>query len=431
VKGLLIAAVLFPIAGCIVGRRPLSEIFLFGVGIVGAAMFVLGVLHVPFAIGIAIVLVAGPLTRRFAPPSPGGRGAEGWAALLPLGEGGRRPDEGRVAMVIAIIPLLLIAIPAAIIPLNDFDGRAFWLLKAKALANERTINGPFFHNEVVDDPRNQYPLLLPLDAATIMMIAGEDDDRQVRALYFFTFAAFVFYVARRINPWCAAVLAWTPQFLVSNEGGVLTAYSDIAIAAFVACAFFELLDGKSPLRFGAWLAFLILTKNEGLPIAIVLGLIGIASFHREIVRAIGPPAIAAIALFAWRSGIPKTDEEDYFRLLPTLPSRLNRLGPAIVESSKHFFAVSSWGFVWIAVWIAIAILIWRKEWRAPAVVISICAVYLGAYITTNWIMRELVDASADRLLMHAIGPALFAISRAIDVIAQNRYGPPEYQSRPA
>ncbi|HEX9500709.1 MAG TPA: hypothetical protein VGA10_03565, partial [Thermoanaerobaculia bacterium] len=131
------------------------------------------------------------------------------------------------------------------------------------------------------------------------------------------------------------------------------------------------------------------------------------------------------------SGIPKTDEEDYLRLLPTLPSRLNRLGPAIVESSKHFFAVSSWGFVWIAVWIAIAILIWRKEWLAPAVVISICAIYLGAYITTNWIMRELVVASADRLLMHVIGPALFAVARATDVIAQNRYGPPEHQSLPA
>lgn len=413
-KGLLIAAVLFPVAGCMIGRRPLSEVFLFGVGIVGAAMFVLGVLHVPFLVTIAILLIAGPLTRRYAAPSPrvAGRGVS-------------------VAMIFAIIPLLLIAIPAAIVPLNDFDGRGFWLLKAKALAHERTISGPFFHNEVVDDPRNQYPLLLPLDAATVMMIAGDDDDRQVRWLYLFTFAALVFYVARRIHPWCAAILAWTPQFLLVSEGGALSAYSDITIAAFVTCAFYELLEGKSPVRFGAWLAFLILTKNEGLPIAIVLGVVGLATFRREIIRALAPPAIAASALFVWRSGIPKTDEEDFIRLLPTLPSRLDRLGPAIVESSKHFFAVSTWGLVWIAVWIAIAILIWRKEWRAPAVVISICAIYLGAYVTTNWILHELVGVSADRLLMHVIGPALFAISRATGVIAQNRYGPPERQPQSA
>ncbi len=412
--GLLIAAILFPVAGCVVGRRSLPEVYLFGLGVVGAAMFVFGVLHVPFTVVMAAVVVAGLL---------------GFLVAEPTGNAVTR-QPGNLAKLAAIIPLLLIAIPAAIVPLNDFDGRGFWLLKAKALAHERTISGPFFHNEIVDDPRNQYPLLLPLDAAAVMMIAGDDDDRQVRALYFFTFAAFVLYVSRRINPWCAAVLAWTPQFLVSNEGGVLTAYSDIAIAAFVTCAFFELLDGKSPLRFGAWLSFLILTKNEGLPIAIVLGVAGIVSFRREIIRSVAPAAIAAIALFAWRSGIPKTDEEDYLRLLPTLPSRLNRLGPAIFESSKHFFAVSSWGLVWIAVWIALAILIWRNEWRAPAVVISICAIYLGAYITTNWVMRELVDASADRLLMHVIGPALFAISRATDVIAQNRYSPPARQPIP-
>jgi len=330
----------------------------------------------------------------------------------------------------AIIPLLLIAIPTAIVPLNDFDGRGFWLLKAKALANERTISGPFFRNEVVEDPRNQYPLLLPLDAAAVMMISGDDDDHQVRAIYFFTFAALVFYVSRRVNPWCGAILAWTPQFLVSNEGGVLTAYSDIAVAAFVTCAFCELIDRRSPLLFGMWLAFLVLTKNEGLPIAIVLALIGIAAFRRQIVHSIAPPAIAAIALYAWRSGIPKTAEEDFLRLLPALPSRLDRLAPAILESAKHFLAVPAWGVLWIAVWIAVAILVWRREWLAPAVILSISAIYLGAYITTNWIMPDLIHASADRLLMHVIGPALFAIARATDVIAQNRYIPPEHPPIP-
>jgi hypothetical protein len=422
VTGLLIAAVLFPIAGRVAGRRPLGEAFLFGLGVVGAAMFVLGMLHVPFAIAIGLVIVAGlwPLTRGFARHS----------ALFLRGEGGRRPDAGALPTVITIIPLILIAIPAAILPLNDFDGRGFWLLKAKALANERTIGGPFFHNEVVDDPRNQYPLLLPLDAAAVMMMAGDNDDRQVRSIYFLTFAALVFHVRRRINPWCAAILAWTPQFLVSNEGGLLTAYSDIAVAAFVTCAFCELVDGRSPLRFGMWLSFLVLTKNEGLPIAIVLAAIGIGAFHRQIARSIAPVAIAAIALFAWRSGIPKTDEEDFFSLLPALPSRLGRLGPAILESAKHFLAVPGWGFLWMVVWIAVVILVWRREWLAPAVIISMWAIYLGAYITTNWIMPDLINASADRLLMHSIGPALFAIARATDAIAQNRYSPPERQPIP-
>ena len=407
--GLAIAAVLFPIAGCIAGRRSLDEAFLFGLGVVGTAMFVFGLLHVPFAITIGLLVVAGLL---------------GCFVWVPASAGTDRLQP--VPTLIAIIPLLLIAFPAAIVPLNDFDGRGFWLLKAKALANERTISGPFFHNEVMDDPRNQYPLLLPLDAAAVMMIAGDDDDKQVRFLYVLTFAALVFFIARRIDPWCAAILAWTPQFLVTNEGGVLTAYADIVFAAFVACAFVELIEKRSPLNFGLWLSFLILTKNEGLPIAIVLALIGL----RRLSAAVGP-LLATIALCVWRWGIPKTDEEDFLRLLPALPSRLSRFIPAIIDAAQHFFRFPLWGFVWIAALIAIVVLMRRKEWQAPAVITAMSAVYLCAYAVTNWRVDDLISASADRLLMHMIGPALFAISRAIDVSAQNRYAPPTHQPQSA
>ncbi|HYS53824.1 MAG TPA: hypothetical protein VER58_08715 [Thermoanaerobaculia bacterium] len=408
--GAVIAAVLFPIVGCIAGRRSLDEAFLFGLGIIGAAMFVLGLLHVPFVITIGLLVVAGLLGC--------------WRNWTPSNPATQQPSN--LAKIAMVVPLIAIAVPAAIVPLNDFDGRGFWLLKAKALANERTINGPFFHNEVMEDPRNQYPLLLPLDAAAVMMLAGDDDDEQVRFIYVLTFAALVFFVARRIDPWCGAILAWTPQFLVSNEGGVLTAYADIAFAAFVACAFVELIEKRSPLNFGLWLSFLILTKNEGLPIAIALALIGL---RRP--RAAAAPLLAAIALFVWQAGIPKTDEEDFLRLLPTLPSRLGRLFPAVIESGKHFFAIPSWGLLWMATLIALVVLALRKEWRAPAVLLAMTAVYLAAYTVTNWAPLQLINASADRLLMHMIGPALFAIARSIDVFAQNRYVPLPHPLRSA
>jgi len=399
VTGLLIAAILFPIAGCVMGRRPLAECFLLGVGVVGSVMFVLGVFHVPFAIAVAVVVVAGLLGFLYGPASAG------------------RDRLKPVPTLITIIPLLVLAIVAAVVPLHDFDGRAFWLLKAKALADERVIDGPFFHNQIVNDPRNQYPLLLPLDAATVMIASGDSDDREVRWPYLLTFAALVFVIARRVNPWCAAILAWTPQFAVSNEGGALTAYSDIALAAFVACAFVELMDGDSPLRFGLWLAFLVLTKSEGLPIACVLLAIGIASFRARIGQSILPLIVAVAALFAWRSHIPKTDEEDYFALMSSFPLHTSRFGPAVAEFVSHLFDFSKWGLFWIAALIALAILAWKKEWRAPATIIAIAVLYIAAYIVTNWTMRELIAASADSLRMHMAGPALFASARVSDVVA--------------
>ena len=397
--GLLITAILFPIAGCVMGRRPLAECFLLGIGVVGSVMFVLGVFHVPFVIAGVVVVVAGLLGFVYGPASAG------------------RDRLKPVPTLIAIIPLVVLVIVAAVIPLHDFDGRAFWLLKAKALADERVLDGPFFHNQIVNDPRNQYPLLLPLDAATAMIASRDSDDREVRWLYIFTFAALVFVIARRVNPWCAAILAWTPQFAVSNEGGALTAYSDIALAAFIACAFLELIDGDSLLRFGLWLAFLVLTKNEGLPIACVLLAIGIASFRERIVQSILPLLVAVAALFAWRSHIPKTDEEDYFALISSFPLHSSRFGPAVAEFVSHFFDFSKWGLFWIAALIALAVLVWKKEWRAPVIVAAIAMLYIGAYIVTNWTMHELIAASADRLLMHMAGPALFAIARVSDVVA--------------
>ena len=421
--GLIITALLFPIAGCIAGRRPLPECFLFGVGIVGAAMFVLGLFHVPFVFTIVLVVVAGLLGFLVSEKRGGQR-----PSAVQTAEGGCPPPLATVAM---IVPLALLAIPTAIVPLKDFDGRVFWLLKAKALANERAIDGPFFHNQVVDSPRNQYPLLIPLDAAAIMIASGDTDDRQLRWLYLFTFAALVFLVSRKAHPWCGAILAWTPQFATNGDGGALSAYSDIAFAAFLAAAFFELIDARSPVRFGMWLSFLALTKSEGLPIDIVLISVAIGVFRTRITRALFAPAIATTALIAWRLQVPRTDEENFLVELPTLPTRLHRLVPAIFESAKHFFFLSSWGLLWIAPLIAIVVLARRKEWLAPATVVGVFAVYIAAYMVTVWPVSDLVNASVDRLLMHMIGPALFAIAHVTDASAQNRYSPPEYSQQPA
>src|SRR4029077_9811982 len=208
-----------------------------------------------------------------------------------------------LATALMIVPLIVVAFDSVVVPLHDFDGR-FWTLKAKALAHERRIDGTFFRGESGFDPRNQYPLLLPLDAAAVMIGARSLDTENVRWLYVALFAAMVFHVrnklARFVEPsiaaWCAVVLAWVPQFAVVEEGGALSAYSDVGVAAFTAAAFFELVERRSPLRFGLWLAFLTLTKNEGLAIAIVFLILGVFSFRWSVARAVVPVVIAAAEL---------------------------------------------------------------------------------------------------------------------------------------
>jgi hypothetical protein len=209
------------------------------------------------------------------------------------------------AALVCAIPFVAIFFVTAVVPLHDFDGRAFWLLKAKAIATEGRIDGPFFQGHTTYDPRRGYPLLVPLDAAAVMT-ATTLDDRQVRWIYLLALLALALHARRWIGWWAAALLPWIPQFAVTADGGATSAYNDVIVAAFAGCAFLELIGGESPLRFGLWLAFLVLTKNEGVPYALVLFAAGVFVFRRRIFVS-APSLIVAIAtLFLWRSRIMST-----------------------------------------------------------------------------------------------------------------------------
>jgi hypothetical protein len=400
---LLVTLVLFPLVGVSLGRRGIGEAFLLGLGITGSVLFIAGVVHVPLVIAFVVLGVWGV-----------GRGV--WE----LRRGIARPHiHSPLATILTIVPLLALTFAAAITPLNDFDGRAFWALKAKGIAHERSIDGPFFHGGT-HDPRNQYPVLIPIDGALILSFAHSLDDRHLRWLYLGILAALALLVRERIGrlvspaagAWCAALLVWIPQFAVEPEGGALSAYNDIAIAAFVAGAFFELIDQKSELRFGLWLAFLVLTKSEGLPLALVFLVVGAFVFRERILAPAITTFVATAALIVWRLRIPAGDEEDVFRLLPTIPEKLHRLGMALAAFPRHMLLMPRWGIFWIAVIVAaiIAARMGRPARLAIAAIVSILAVYTAVYVTTAWIPSELIAVTADRLLMHIIGPALFLLA---------------------
>lgn len=402
--GLLVTVMLFPLAGSSLGRRTLGEAFLLGAGIVGSVLFVAGVAHVPLVAALILIVV--------------------WSVISAVREIRRSAPEPirypRLATFLMVIPLMALTFTAAITPLNDFDGRAFWVLKAKGIAHERRIDGPFFSGATLD-PRNHYPILIPLDGAVIMGMAHDLDDRHLRWFYVGLLAALALLVRERIGrlvspaagAWCAALLVWIPQFVVEPEGSALSSYNDIALAAFVAGAFFELIAAESPWRFGLWLAFMVLTKSEGLPLAIVFLAIGVFVFRKRIVTPAILAAIATAALLLWRLRIPAGDEEDIVRMLPTIPEKLHHVVDALAAFPRHMLLLPRWGIFWIAVIIA-AVMAMRVDRRAArlaiAVIVSILAIYAGVYMATGWIVSDLIAVTADRLLMHVIAPSLFLLA---------------------
>jgi hypothetical protein len=125
--------------------------------------------------------------------------------------------------------------------------------------------------------------------------------------------------------------------------------------------------------------------------------------------------LAAAALFFWRFHVPAGDEEDVLALLPTLPEKLHRIGNALAAFPRHMIGFSHWGVFWIAVIVA-AVLALRADKRgallAIGVIAAMLAVYIGVYIVTAWVQAELIAVTADRLLMHIIGPALALLALA-------------------
>jgi hypothetical protein len=414
--GLLVTLILFPLIGWSLSRGKIGEAFLIGAGLTGAVLFVAGVMHVPLVAAFTLVVIWGV-------------GSAGWA----LAQRSKRDPAIRDSVhgpvfhsplptILMCIPLIALTFIASITPLNDFDGRAFWALKAKGIAHERAIDGPFFQGATMD-PRNHYPILIPLDGAVILRLAHDLDDRQLRWLYLALLIAMALLVRDRIGrlvspaagAWCAALLVWIPQFAVEREGGVLSAYNDIAIAAFAAGAFFELVAADSPVRFGLWLTFLVLTKSEGLPFALVFLMIGAWTFRKRIAAPAIMTGIATVALFAWRMTIPPGDEEDVLRLLPTIPEKLNRIGQAIAAFPQHMILLPRWGLLWIAVLAAATIatrIDRRGAWLAIAVTGAMLGVYALVYVTTAWVVSELISVTADRLLMHVMAPSLFLLALA-------------------
>jgi hypothetical protein len=410
VTGAVITILLFVTVGTALSRLlGRMQPFAAGAGIVGVSLWILQLAGVSLSAGAAIIVVAALLvlwrTRKTAVSQ-----TRFHYPLLPT--------------LLALIPILWLVAVTMVIPLHDFDGRAFWLLKAKAIALEDSVSGPFFLGETTS-PRNSYPLLIPLDAAVIMELAGERDDRHVRLFYVLMAVAFALEIRRglsvaaspAIGAWCAAVFLWLPQILIEVEGGATSAYNDIAMGMFTGAAFFELRERGSPLRFGLWTALLVLTKSEGLPLALLLLAIGAIVMRKRILVASLPVAGAVTLLLVWRSGVSRSDELDFASLVLTLPRNLARFGESLLAVAGQVVAFHDWGLLIAAIVAAALFLIWKgrsAELLLPAaVVLPMLGLYAAVFAVSDWDMIVMSENLAPRVMTHLLAPLLFVLAAAM------------------
>ena len=414
--GAVVAVVFFLTIGLAVSRLvgPVQP-WLAGAGFAGFILYVSAFLRLPLravavALFVASVLTLIVLRRRVEQPRL------------------KYPVLPTVMTAVAAIALAVIAL---IVPLNDYDGRAFWLLKAKAIAHEGRVDGPFFQGASWN-PRNEYPLLVPFVAAVPMLAAGELDERHSRLVFVMFAVAMALEIRRRfalrgapaVGAWCAALLLWLPQIATDPDGSALSGYSDIALAAFTACAFFELIDATSPLRFGMWTSFVLLTKSEGLPLSFLLLLAGARVFRRNLGVLLVFYAPALMLLTIWRSWIPASDEIPFATLIFRLPQHWPELASSLGGFGEQFVALRDWGLLWVGVIAAFLMLLFRRQYRgaalAGAVVAPMIFLYASVFAVTGISMEALTGNIAPRLLTHLLGPALYVLGEASALLSRNR-----------
>jgi hypothetical protein len=426
----LLTLALFPLIGsavAIVLRIAVPEdlparsglFFLLGSGMLGALLFITGVLGFPpYGSALAVCAVSAGVL------------AFGVARKLPRIERGRSRCASPWPLVVLVLPFACVLAATTILPLSDYDGRVTWLPKAQAIVAENSITGPFFRGERGLNLHNRYPLLVPLDAATLMRISGEHSERAIRWLYALLPLAFLLYARDAVpgaaGPWIAAGVAWLPMVIVAPEGSAVTAYSDLAVMAFAGGAVLATVDGTAALT-ACWMLCLVLTKNEGTIIgaAILAAMIVLRPAKKVWAAAAAAFVAGALTLRAWWSYVPAAYDERYDVLVRHLPARLYRVGEAAHALGRHALQWTQWGAFWIAVAVGLIVIATKARTKnngfLAAVLLLSLSAYVIAFTVTSWSFEELATVAADRLLTHLLGPACAIIAAAWAAIPD---GPP-------
>jgi hypothetical protein len=397
VIALVLTLVLFPLVGAAAAlllRLPLPPsriarfafLYLLGLGVNGAVLYV----AIPL-VSLAIV-------------------AFRWRSFEMMQD---EPRERNVlATIVFALPLVVLLFSASILPTRDYDGRVTWLPKARAIALEHSVTGPFFHGERGLNLHNRYPLLLPLDVATVMRLSGDTRNEAARWLYvLIPIGALLVMRAMLRAPWTAAAIAWLPV-LTSIEGGALAAYSDFALGAFVGVAVLYLIESIDDARAwrvaGVFAAFAVLTKNEGAALAIAI-VVAALLVRRSWLQLLLPIVAAEAILTWWRRLVPAAYDEQYEVLIRTLPHNIGRAPAALLAIVRHATDFSEWGLFWMLVAVAIAICAVRDRSRQFLIPLIVIVVALGSYATalmvTSWKIEELAPVAVNRLLSQLILPA--------------------------
>lgn len=438
------------------GAQRLGHAYLLGLAWVCIALYGLShgfgaLLRLPAILTVAAIPPYVALGARLAGRLPRRRetGRETRAGLLrrvrasPLGIG----LPWLLALFFTTIVSFALMVDAIGSPASDWDGRMTWGMQARWLWAAGTVDAPVLREKrwFVNHP--QYPVLLPIAQAVAMEIyGGAEDDRVARPLYaafFPALLALVYWACRRwlgtrTALWVVLAAANIPMISFAGEGGARSGYSDLPLACFYGTALILLLSRPGlpeGLAAGLLLAAVVLTKNEGLPLALAALVLGAGSMLLRLrsgrrsgrrLRTVLPFAVAALAamaafglLHSWRAQIPNREDENYFARLNVRRLAADFLPHARIAAPlaiDRMLAREDWELFWPAA-LVLAVVGARGLRRPPALRLTLAA---AASIAVGFLAYTfhrdpayMVQVTWNRMVLHAALPLLLLFGMAL------------------
>jgi hypothetical protein len=320
--------------------------------------------------------------------------------------------------------LFIIAVGACLMllsifrPIPAWDGWMQWSLKAKALALDGNFYGPVFASPVFAYSHQDYPTLLSAWQALAYLIGGQltvSWPLQLQLAWLWTAGA-LGLVGLLYSQWGRSslfIVAWVCAPAVIYW--VMSGYADVPMAFFLLAGVVVLLlsPSQSPVIAGLLLGACALTKNEGLPLAILTVLsLSVFSGERKVpLQALGILLAVRLPwlLFTGLMGIPN----DIVNAATLRPSRLIMLTPRLIPIGEawvsELLAFKSWGLLLFAAFVGLS-LRWRPRGDLVVAFLASVAVLTFIYVVTPKNLAMQLASSLERVAIAPLG--LLAVSMA-------------------
>lgn len=317
--------------------------------------------------------------------------------------------DGRAAWMVGSVAVLLVLALGS--PTDEWDPRSIWMLHAKRIYLENSLYAQLDNYAIFS--HNDYPSLMPLWSATAAKVVGHWNEIFPKAAATLLLLPPLLLIARSLRTWWAAGLF---AVAVLEVGGryLVDGYMDAFLAVYAVAALAVAIQPRRVGAEGQWFnlaayaalsAVLTLIKNEGAVLAILVGLVAVATVllrDRRIPWALlAAFALSMVPLVAWKLAVAGADLGNDLAQSDLKGQLLARL-PDLSQSVLILKALLR-----SAAWVPLVLLLvlWARMWRASAAraALAVALAYFGVlfavYLSTPHDLVWHLATSAKRVAL--------------------------------